>query len=363
MATTDRTITQGNTITLFIEVRDIDGILVDSETSPQVSIFDFDSDPRQSTTADAEALVLNSTTVTRVAQGIYSFSYSVAVDAHVGTWFDRWIVTIDDVLCTAVLQFDINASSPVIDAASVNEGTTVLLQNNAIVVTIDDSIMATDSSVLDDGYEYYFTTSYSPLYSTVKKVRLRAGVYLKNVPDDTINLSIFESSLEADMITFGMVFPPEIYDAGYPAGWELSSGEISPTFFSGRLGNPQYLGLAREKYVTCMAIWYMLSNSLGPTAKKKRLADFSIDYGSGDIKAFMGDLSTECERWEEVLNSGAQISKGSSLPSRMSVRGAHDPDAPKHGRRMLHSEGIPAMNTKVRYPHSNSRWKHTFRNR
>ena len=363
MTTTARTVKQGSSINLFLEIRDIDGILVDSDVDPVISIFDFDSDPRHASTTDAEALVLNSITITRVAQGIYKYTYTVASDAHIGIWFDRWVVTIDDIECTAVLQFEITPAVVVTDAASVNEGTTVLLGNNVIIITIADTIAATDGSALTDGFEWYFTTTYSPMFSTVDKVRLRAGLYLRDVADDTINLAIFEGSLEANALTFGMANPPTSYIQGVPVGWKLASGEISPTYFSGSFGNARYLGLAREKYVTCMSIWFILSNSLGPSAKKKRLADFSIDYGSGDIKAFMDDLTKECQGWEEVLNSGGWISRGSSLPGAMAIRGAYDPDAPPIGRRMLRNGNIPAMNTKVQRPTRTSRWKHTYRNR
>lgn len=363
MATANRTVIQGETISLFIEVRNAQGVLVNSSTTPLVSIFDFDSDPRLSDTADSEALVLNDIGAVNIANGVYRYDYDVATDAHVGIWFDRWAITIDGVICVPVFQFEVQASSPVTDSASVESGTNSLLQNNVVVITLDKSIAATDGTSMSEDFQYYFTTEYSPLYSSVRRVRLRAGEYMRTVPDDTINLAIFDASLEADAITFGMQNPPESTSFGYRRGYQVGSGRINHTFFLTNGRNGQYFEHARKEYVTCMAIIYILSNSLGPAAKSKRLADFSVTYGDGALKEFMDDLKNECAEWERVIQTGGFISKGSSLPMRVTSKGIYNPDIPHMGRRMLENNPYPAANTKVRSPLPYSRWKHTFKRR
>jgi len=364
MATSARTVKQGESINLFIEVRNFDGVLVDSSTTPVVSIFDFDSDPRNSATVDADAIVLDSTTVTSVANGIYQYTYTVSVDAHVGTWFDRWVITIDGISSTAILQFDVTASAGN-TAASTNEGTVVLMPNNAIVITITDDIQAEDGSALTDGFQYYFTTPYTPLHSTVKKVRLKAGAYMTSIPDDTISLAIFEGSLEADAITFGMAHPPRtavtyVVDTRTIVGTNVRYTGLWPVTTSRSGGS--YFRLALEKYTTCMAVWFILSNSLGPTAKKKRLADFSVDYGDGSLKDFMGSLRDECSEWESVLQSGGHITKGASLPPGIGLKGVSHGDHPPIGRTIDPGNRRPASNTKLqRIVHGS--WYHTYRNR
>tara|TARA_R110002020_G_scaffold268819_4_gene484144 strand:- start:21300 stop:22382 length:1083 start_codon:yes stop_codon:yes gene_type:complete len=352
MPTSDRTVIQDNNITLYIEVRNTDGVLITPDAAPTVSIFDFDSDPRNGTTTDADASVLDAAS-TLVAQGIYSYVYTVAAAAHVGIWFDRWKITVDTEESVAIMQFEVTATPGSTDA-SVNIGTTALFNDNVVIITLSDGIAATDGSILSDGYQYYFTTEYSLLYSSIRRVRLRAGGYMSNVPDDTINLAIFEASKMANSITFGL----KRDSIGLPISYQLSSGEIAPNY-GGSLSNGPYLSLARVEYSTCMAIFYILSNSLGPTAKKKRLADFQVDYGDSSLSDFIDGLKKDCEDWEFVLNAAGYLNKGSSLPISTAIRGSMHPDHPRTGRLMSRNNKSSAANTKVR-PGVGRSWQHTY---
>jgi hypothetical protein len=316
-----RTGTQGTTVRLYIEVRDIYGVLVDSDFTPLVSVFPFDADPRVSWTQDTEALILDDVAI-REAQGLYYYEYLIDIDAHTGVWFDRWKVSIDNVESLAVLQFTVTQSSPVTDIESIQMGNVpLLLENNVIVVTLSDTIRATDGSFLVGGCQYYFTTQYNPLYSSVRRVRLRAGRHLNNVPDDTINLAIFEASLYADDITFGMVFPPLDPD-GYPGiSYQQYHGTpwkgVGPAFYGIRTkSGGAYLSRARIEFTTCMAVHFILSNNLGQFQKRKRLGDFEVEYGDNSLKVYMDDLHKECKDWEAVLNSGGYLTQGASPPFR-----------------------------------------------
>src|SRR5678815_2490442 len=71
-----------------------------------------------------------------------------------------------------------------------------------VVITLSEDIADVDGVTLGSEQIFYFTTIYTPLYSSVRKVRLEIGAYITNVVDDTINLAIFEASLEADQISF-----------------------------------------------------------------------------------------------------------------------------------------------------------------
>lgn len=356
MATADRTVNQGDNITLYIEIRNFNGTLIEPDSAPTVSIYDFDSDPRSADTVDADALVLDASS-TLIAQGIYSYTYTVGAAAHVGTWFDEWTVSIGGVDSVAVMQFDVLGVGT---GASTNEGTTVLLGDNVVIVTVSN-ITALDGTTMAEDFQYYFTTQYSNLYCSVKQVRLRAGGYMSSVPDDTINLAIFEASEMADAVTFGLT-----RNDGLRTSYIVGNGAISPTYYSGggRLRNGPYLDLARTQYACCMAILYILSNSLGPTAKKKRLADFSVDYGEGHMTDFMNDLKKCCEEWELVLNAGGYIVKGGSLPATSAIKGSMHPDYTRAGRLMHADNSLPAANLKVRpgigrsmRHHYDSKWR------
>jgi len=362
MATAARTVQQGIPVDLFIEVRDFNGVLIDSDVAPTIQIYSFDKDPRNAGITVADATETGAPT--KLAQGIYTYEFTPAADAHVGTWFDKWGITIDGVASTAILQFSVIATPGSTDA-SVNEGTQVLMPNNAVIITLTDSIEATDGSVLTDGFQYYFTTTYTPMYSTVKKIRLRAGAFLNNVPDDTISLSIFEASREVDALIFGMTSPPRMSASYYIDTRTIPGTNVRVTGAwsnsGGRNGGP-YLQLAMSKYASCMAIWFILSNSLGPTAKRKRLADFSVDYGEGSLAEFIKDLRKECEDWENVLQAGGFITKGGSLPPQFSQRGVDHGDHPSIGRRIDPSSNAPASNVKVQR-HVDGLHYHSFRRR
>jgi hypothetical protein len=200
-------------------------------------------------------------------------------------------------------------------------GTSQLFENNRITVTIDSSLLDADSNELGQEYEWYFTTTYNPLYSSVRKVRLELGPLVSQLPDDTINLAIFEASLLADAISF-------------PA---------STT-------NTEYFEVARREYVTCLAGSMLLSNK-GTQGKAKRLADLSVEL-SGDPNDKLKDLKACIGKWDHVIKSKGELATGTSLKPRAFVKGQFDPDRPIIGRLWtqwshLLGDDIPAANTKV----------------
>ena len=339
-----RQVRQNTNITLYIEVYNFDGVLVDADSLPEVSIFDVSHDPTNPDTLDTDAIVIDATS-TRISRGIYSYTYSVGANASVGTWFDKWSVVLDGSESHVVMRFQVIANGGT--AESTFSPAPVLLENNVVIVTLSPSIEDTDGNPLTGGYQYYFTTVYNPLYSSVKQVRLRAGGYMSNVPDDTINLALFEASLEVDSMIFG--FSREPGGCGYKVSYTTNNGLISPTYYINNYitGGP-YLDQAKKQYALCKAIIFILSNSLGPAAKKKRLADFQVDYGEGSLKEFMNDLISECKDWEKVLESGGYLTKNVSLPIATAIKGLHHYDYPRIGRLPDEGNTFPGANSKYR---------------
>jgi hypothetical protein len=72
----------------------------------------------------------------------------------------------------------------------------MLPQNALVTVTIPKELASMAGIHLDDNEDYIFqfTTSYNPLLSSINIIRGEIGAFISDVPDDTINLLIFENS-------------------------------------------------------------------------------------------------------------------------------------------------------------------------
>jgi hypothetical protein len=203
----------------------------------------------------------------------------------------------------------------------------LLFTNNVVTVNIDSSIASTLGNTLAEDYEFYFTTTYSPLYSSVRKVRLEIGAFIQDIPDDTVNLAIFEASLEADLM---------IWNTG--------------------TSNANYLNFAKRQFVTCKAAEILLNNILGgsSTLKSKSLGDFSVAYDTSgsNINDIMDKINACLGKWLPVLQAAGYPTQEPA----MFIKGELDPDRPAIGRgwdTTFGAEDVPAANIKVKY--SNSR--------
>lgn len=236
-------------------------------------------------------------------------------------------VTNPDISYSGVLPITLSTSGSVV---TITVASGLLFANNVVTVVLDDSIAGTDGTTLSTDYEWYFTTEYDPLYSSVRKVKLEAGALLTSVPNDTINLAIFEASLEADISTFN-----------------------SPT------STNEYYNFARRQWVTCKAIEVLLSNVLGANAglKSKRLADLEVQY---DTKMAMNalDKALGClAKWTPILQAGGWLVQEPT----MFIKGEYDPDRPKVGRLWenndVYQNITPAGNAKAVNTNTNRRYK------
>jgi len=214
--------------------------------------------------------------------------------------------------------------------------------NNVIFVKLSKDIASTGGLTLEEDYEFYFTSTYSPLYTSVRRVRLDLGNVIRDIPEDTINLAIFEASLEADALTFG----------------------TAPTS-----GNEQEFFLfARRMYVTCLAEVILLGSILGSggAAKSKRLADLDVSYDGRTDELLKKALSCMA-RFEAVLTSAGEIGPGTSQKPQYVVKGEYDIDRPVIGRQWQPTvtyngadAEIPAANIKSKLT-TQRRWSRDFR--
>ena len=219
--------------------------------------------------------------------------------------------------------------------------------NNMVFIQLDKTISSTtEDDTLDDDFIWYFTTTYTPMYSAVRRVRLDLGALVVTVPDDTINLAIFEASLEAQALTFGT---PEARTASMT----------------------RFFAFARRQYTTCLAEIILLNAISGGSiiegGKSKRLADLQISYDGGQLNNLL-DMAISCTaKWRATLTSAGEISPGTSQRPSMVIKGIMDVDRPEIGRDWQPTstytgleEEYPAANVKTRPSVLSRRWKRSF---
>jgi hypothetical protein len=127
-------------------------------------------------------------------------------------------------------------------------------QNNEIIVTISKDIMNASGDSMGESQQFMFTTAYSPLYCTVQKIRIAIGPYIREVPDDTINRTIFNNSLLA---------------------YELANVTYGQDQWA--IGSPSF---AAQMYTCCKTQYDLLNaellNRIGDAGQLKRLGDFTV---------------------------------------------------------------------------------------
>jgi len=197
-----------------------------------------------------------------------------------------------------------------------------MVDNALVTITLDSAIASTGGETLSSDYEFWFTTTYSPYYCTLRKLRLDVGAFIGAVPDDTINLAIFEASLEADAFTWAT--------------------EI----------NTNYFNFVRGRYTCCKAAEILLLNATGGATnlKSKRLGDLAVEYDPKGANDALNRALACLEKFEMAVQAGGYAVQ---TPA-MVVKGELDPDRPPTGRGWSSGRAsLPAANT--RYKEAGSR--------
>jgi len=196
----------------------------------------------------------------------------------------------------------------------------VLRQNNLVTVTLDSTIAGTNGVSLEEDYEFSFTTVYNPMYCTLRRTKLNIGAYIENIPDDTVNMAIFEASREADNLT---------WDKNYTSD--------------------EYYLFVRSQWTCCRAAQILLINATGghDRLKRKKLADLEVEYNvqSGNTNIPLQRVEDCLARWEGALQAGGRQVQSPGYV----IKGAYDPDRPAIGRSWLHADSdgsFPAATVK-----------------
>jgi hypothetical protein len=323
------TVLRGQPITLSVTFFDAGNNPIDPTSGPLIDIFPAGKNPENIDTVDADAMVLNASAtslgdlgqqgsafITRIGTGRYQYTFTIPTDpsaAPLGTWYHRWNGTVDSQALEDVWNF------VVIGGGSI--GASQLYPNNRVNIQIFQGIQASDGTGLSEDYQSYYTTSYNPLYCSVRKLRLEIGPFVKHIPDDTLNLALFESSIDADAFTFRQPAP----------------------------GRQAFFKHARRQYVCCSTASGLLSNQLDTAAGSKRLGDLAIELGGAtigknNVMAALQRVIDCMTKWRLVLQSGGA---GFNQRPSMIVKGGNDPDRPIMGRLWEDGGSTPAANAKL----------------
>ena len=263
-------------------------------------------------------------------EGIFEFSYTVPEDGPDGLWSDEWLAELNGETLSGLFTFEVSASGDILPLDG------QLNFNNILDITIPSGIMATDGSVLEEDYEFTFSTSISPGYTDANKVMLEVGGVLGDLTEDIVYMAILEASLEADALTFSKIDQ-----------------------------NTELYRHARREWTTCKAGAIIGSNVRSKFyAKAKRLGDLEVEYDPYALDDLLDRIVSCLDRWEPQLQTGGYATQ---TPVGV-IKGEHDPDRPSIGRGWF-SEGtdavsrrIPAANTKLK-PRNKRRWAKGFKNR
>ncbi len=208
-------------------------------------------------------------------------------------------------------------------------------KNNIFTITLDDAIADTDGNTLGTDYSFYFTTEYDPLYSSVRKLRLEVGAFISSVPDDTLNLAIFEASLEADALT-----------------WNKSDTSAD------------YYVFVRRQFTTCKAAEILLLNVGGASfgLASKKLGDLAVTYNPRIMQDILNKTLACLGKWLPALQGGGYAIQEPT----MVIKGELDPDRPNVGRGWNGSINIdktPISNSKSIDTSNSRRWKNGYYSR
>jgi len=222
-----------------------------------------------------------------------------------------------------------------------------LYENNIVIITLDKDIANTDGTTLGTEYVSYFSTTYTPLYSGIRRIQLDLGPLATDIPEESIMLAILEASLYAQAITF-------------------STTTYQQTFFYH----------ARREFTTCMAekqlVGALLSDGLALNKMYKKLGDLSVsrDGLKGQLRDNFKRLENCVNYWKIAVETGGEISPDASIKPGYSVKGDWAVDAITVSRQWepmtaIGGNGIPAANTRVARTSDSSerRQYRTFRTR
>lgn len=207
------------------------------------------------------------------------------------------------------------------------ELTTPLTYNTEYTVTISSGMYTTVSGVaitLEEDYEFWFTSQYCPLFTTVGRIRLDLGPIIDTFLDDTIYRLIHKNSLDA--VRYYNMYNGTNYPANY---WGCTYENV-----------PTELIL----YVECKTgydLLTMIDLMAGGGNQTKTLGDLTITYGGSSAPSPSDKKDQLYDCWNGLLRKMDKIN--------VTVRGFYDASKgylhpvfePQHNRITQHNPMVP----------------------
>lgn len=210
-----------------------------------------------------------------------------------------------------------------------------LRTNNIVIIDLANTITDLEGNSLEQ-YTSFFSTKYTPLYSSYRRIQMDIGPLISNVPEETIMLAILEASLQTDAISFGSV------------------------------KNINFFRQARWEYTTCLAESILLKAMLGDTGgsrMSKSLGSLKISRDGGEYLMDSLNRAEDCVlKWMLPLQTGGEMTPYSSVKPQVSVKGAYAEDAIVVGRQWEQADGGRSAANSKTYS-SGRRDLRTFRSR
>lgn len=285
---TDRRVRAGESIVLRARFLDDLGEVAQA-SGVQLFIFDPDADADDNSSA-----LIQGALPSYFDEGIFEYTFPVPHVGPDGVWTDKWLGSLTSQNLEARFQFEVSQSGVI------EQFSNQLYVNNYVEVVLHTGIRALDGASLKEEYSFTFLTEISPAYTSVRKVRLDYGGYLANLEDDTLQLAILESSLEADELTFATVQNTKVFQH------------------------------ARREWSTCRTGLTLLSNLGSTSIKFKQLGDLSVSYDTNNVRDAMEKALACLQKWEPQLIAGGYAR--ASVNPQMVIKGELDPDRPAIGR-------------------------------
>lgn len=148
---------------------------------------------------------------------------------------------------------------------------------------------------LSEDYQFWFTSEYCPLFTTVNRVKVQAGPLADTLTDDTIYRMIYKNSLDAVDL-----WNMQRLSNDSPIKWGCTFENV-----------PAKL----KRYVECKTAWDLLGildqlSSSGSGDQLKSLGDMTIKYGApkkGSDDANPNNKKNLYDCWNEMIRSFGSI--------------------------------------------------------
>lgn len=327
----------GKTIELTAVFLDQVGGTLDPDEPPDVYMYSADIDTSL-LLEDIGALAYTHATAgpftsTKVADGIYRYTYTVPTDAVEGAWHDLWTPVIDGVQYADYNKFTVRP-------ALVLEGNQ-LQENQVVLITLSKDIAATNGKTLQDDIQLSFATQLFPFLTSLELINATIGPWIEWMLPFTLALMVYNASKEAAAVTPGNICDPSFYS------YACSQFIIYDIMYKA------YMMPARP------------GTSIG---SRKTLGDLSISrennatqsLASGIDPTTLAETKKGRDEWLRIVMSGGCLNPGQGVLPEFAIAGFLAPDRNIPGRLWLdpayYTYNTPMSNVKI-FPRGHYRTK------